>query len=101
MLIYRPQGGALPLSGRQLFNEFLSNVLGAWVAALVVALMAASYWRRVGAIALFGLFAWLSISVSYWNWYGFPSDFILAEGVDQVAGWLLAGLAIARIVPRR
>lgn len=101
LLLYHPKGGALPPSGQQLLNEFLSNVLGAWIAALVVSLIAAAYWRRVGAIASLGLFAWMSISVSHWNWYGFPSSFILAEGIDQFVSWLLAGLAIAAIVRRR
>ncbi|HXU11392.1 MAG TPA: hypothetical protein VN898_05460 [Candidatus Binatia bacterium] len=63
--------------------------------------MAARYWPRVLAVALLGVFAWLSLSVSYWNWYGFPASFILAEGIDQAVGWTLGGLAIARIVPPR
>lgn len=48
------------------------------------------------AVAGLGLFAWISISLSYWNWYAFPADFVVAEGIDQVAGWFLAGLAVAK-----
>jgi hypothetical protein len=98
LLLFHPQGGA-PLEPTQLLTELFSNVLAAAVAAFVASLLAASYGRRAMAIALLGLFAWLSISASHWNWYGFPGDFIFAEGVDQVVGWLLAGLVIARLVP--
>jgi hypothetical protein len=59
----------------------------------------ASYGRRVLAIALLGLFGWLSLIVSYWIWYGYPSAYILGEGINEVVGWVLAGLAIAKIVP--
>ena len=38
------------------------------------------------------------ISVPYWNWYEFPLEFTLAEAIDSVVGWLLAGFVIAAIV---
>lgn len=98
LLLFHPHGGA-PLEASHLLIEFLSNVLASAVAAFVASLLAASLGRRTLAIALLGLLAWLSISASYWNWYGFPGDFILAEGFDQVVGWLLAGVVIARLVP--
>jgi hypothetical protein len=97
LLVYNPRGEAM--SPRQLGSEFLSNVLAAAIAAFVASLLAAAYGRRVLAVALLGLFGWMSLSVSYWIWYGFPSSFILAEGITEVVGWFLAGLAIARIVP--
>jgi len=43
---------------------------------------------------LLGLFGWLSISTSYRIWYGFPTAYVLAEGIDQVVGWLFGGVAI-------
>ena len=48
---------------------------------------------RISAVA--GVFSWASISVAYWNWYGFPRDFVLAELVDQLVAWTLAGLVMA------
>ena len=53
---------------------------------------------RVLFCALLGLFASLAIDVSYWNWYGFPTNYTAAALVDQVAGWGLAGVAIGAIV---
>jgi hypothetical protein len=47
---------------------------------------------------LIGLAGWLSILVSLWNWYGFPANYTIAQGVEQVIGWLLAGVVIAFIL---
>ena len=57
-------------------------------------------WQRVLVVTLMGLFGWVSISVSHWNWYGFPGSFAIAEGIDQVVGAFLAGLVLAAIVKR-
>lgn len=83
--------------------EAISNVLAALVAALVVAgLGVRGYGARVGAIFAFGVVAWLSISVSQWTWYGFSTEFLISDLVDQWGGWLLAGLGMAAVLkPRR
>lgn len=82
--------------------EGASNVLAALVAALVVAGLAIrGYGARVGAIFAFGVVAWLSISVSQWTWYGFSTDFLISDLVDQWGGWLLAGLGMAAILKPR
>jgi hypothetical protein len=86
------------MSPRQLGMELLSNILAALAGAIILSYVVGSYGRRVFIVALLGLIAWLSINVSYWNWYGFPGAFIAAEGIDQVVGWLLSGLAMAKIV---
>lgn len=100
MLLYKAEGSE-PMTTRQLATELVSNILAAAVAALVVSMMAAPYFTRVIAVVLLALFAFLSLTLSYWNWYGFPSSFIRAELVTELVGWFLAGLAIARFaVPR-
>lgn len=96
LLVYRAAGADV-ISPRQLLTELASNVGAALVVAWVMSLVAASYFRRVLGAAMFGAFAWLSISASYWNWYGFPTAYIAVEGMDQFVGWGLAGLAIAAI----
>jgi len=98
LLVYRPRGGE-PFTLSMLLVELVSNLLAAWVAAFIVSFIGGPYGRRVVVIVLMGLFAWMSLSISYWNWYGFPGDFIVAEGIDQVVGWLLGGLGIALLVP--
>ncbi len=84
---------------RLLGVELLTNILAALIAALILARLAGNYLQRALIVGALGLFAWFSISISYWNWYDFPTSFILAEGLDQFLGWLVAGLVIAKITP--
>jgi hypothetical protein len=100
ILVYKPQGGE-PLAPTMFVTELLSTVFAAVVAAWVISITSASYGARVAAVCLMGLFGWLSLSVSYWNWYGFPTSYIAGEAIDQIVGWLLGGLAIAKLaVPK-
>jgi len=91
LLLYNAQGSK-PMSPRQLLAELVTDLLSALILALVFSRMAAaSMLCRAMAGALLGLFAWFSISTSYWIWYSFPAAFILGEGLDQTIGWFLAG----------
>jgi hypothetical protein len=83
----------------QLVTELASTIVAAAVAAYLASLMAAPTMTRAIAVSLLALFASLSIGASYWNWYGFPTAFVAAEACTELIGWLLGGLAIARIVP--
>ena len=100
-LIVFHAGGDAPMSPKRFGSELLSNVLAALVAAVVLSLASASFLGRALIVTAMGLFAWLSVNVSYWIWFGFPLDFVLAEAVDQIAGWLLGGIALAAIVRKR
>ena len=98
LLIYRPVGGEL-LMPRMMIVELLTNMLAALLAALIITRLRATYFQRVMVVGSLGLFAWISISLSYWNWYDFPGLFVFAEGIDQVVGWLLGGLVISKLTP--
>lgn len=100
LLIYKADGSH-PLSPKQLLTELATNILAALIAAFILSQTSVSFAARVVCVLLLGLFAWFSISASYWNWYNFPGDFTAAEGLDQVVGWFLAGLAMAAIVKGR
>ena len=97
LVVFQPTG-AEPMSPKQLGTEAISNVLAALIGAFLLSLMSGGYLVRVVAVTSLGLFAWLSINVSYWNWFGFPVDFTIAAGILEVVGWLVAGLAMAAIV---
>lgn len=97
LLIVQPSGGEV-MTPAMLLTELGSNVLAALLAGLILTRVVGSYWSRVGVLVLVGLVGWVSLSVSYWNWYRFPTDFTAAEAVMEVVGWALAGLAIAAIV---
>jgi hypothetical protein len=98
-LVYHPTGVKM-LSPSQLIGEALFNILCGMIAAYIISTIAASFITRAVMVMLMGLFGWLSISASFWNWYRFPGAFIIGEGLDQVIGWLLGGLVIAWILQR-
>lgn len=92
-----------PLRWTQLLTEFASNVVCALVAALLVCQAAKGGIGYIGSVllcALLGFFASVSIDVSYWNWYGFPTDFAKAALIEQTVGWGLSGVAIAAVLRR-
>jgi hypothetical protein len=100
LLLYHPDGRD-PMSPAQLGVELVTDVAAAALLAyLLIAITGSSGAQvrlakqlRIGVAA--GVFAWVSISVPHWNWYGFPCAFIAAELIDQVVGWTLAVLAIS------
>jgi hypothetical protein len=97
ILVIHPQGSEA-MSPRQLGTELATDIVSALMAALLLSQVRLGYWGRVLFVTLLGLFAFVTISVPYWNWYGFPTDFTAAEAIDQFAGWFLAGLVLAAIV---
>lgn len=97
MIIYHPVGRPV-FSARQMLIELASNIFAALIVGIIFMWGAASFSKRVIIAVLIGLTGWASIAISYWNWYRFPKEFILAEGFDQVVGWFLSGLVLAFIV---
>jgi hypothetical protein len=83
-------------------KELASNVLGALIVSWVISLAGAEvgFFRRWLAVALIGLFAWISISASYGIWYRFPHNFLHDELFCALIEWSVAGFAIAAIVRR-
>jgi len=100
LLIIR-KGPGEAMSPRQLGGELATNILAALVASILVSMMIGSWLKRACAVALFGVFGVVSLLLSYWLWYHFPTAFICGEAVTEVVGWFLAGLVIAKIVKPR
>jgi len=96
MVIY-PEGRDPSLSKR-LPIEFGTNVLCALLAAILVSQLRPGFSVRVACVTLVGILASIMTLVPYWNWYGFPTDFTLAQIVEHTGGWLLAGIVLALIV---
>jgi hypothetical protein len=97
VIVYNPTG-ITPFSPQQIIIELLSNILSAMIVALMFSWLVPSFTKRVLFATLFGLGAWLSIDVSYWDWYRFPSAFVTGELIEQVVGWFIVGLVMALIV---
>src|SRR5207237_9396674 len=82
--------------GRQLGTDVFACLLVAFMMSQLST--RTRYTCRVGFAATIGfLTAWV-ICVPYWNWYGFPGNFTIAQIADRTIGFLLAGLAMAAIV---
>jgi hypothetical protein len=100
-VIYQPVGKDSLDMGANLLKQFISNFLAVLVVAFVLGLGAFGFGKRVFIATALGLFSWLTISVPYWNWYRFPLDFTIGSLLEQVLGWLLAGIAMAWWLGRR
>jgi hypothetical protein len=96
MVIY-PDGRDVSISKR-LPIELGTNVVCALLAAILVSQLRPGFSVRVASVTLVGILASIMTLVPYWNWYGFPTDFTLAQIVEKTVGWLLAGIVLALIV---
>jgi hypothetical protein len=96
MVIY-PAGRDVSL-GKRLPIELGTNVVCALLAAILVSQLRPGFIVRVACVTLVGILASLMINVPFWNWYGFPPDFTLAQIIEHSVGWFLAGLVLAAIV---
>jgi len=98
MLIYRPVGGA-PFSLSNLLTQLGFNLIVVAIVTWLVLLMKGTYWRIVFAVTCFGILGCASVSIIYWNWYAFPTDFFLAQCFDVITGFFLMGLVAAKKLP--
>lgn len=94
-VVYQPQGTDMLQMGPQIGRQWASDTLASLALAFVMGLAALGFRRRLAVAAAAAVFAWLSTTLPYWNWYRFPLDFTLAALAGQLIGWLLAGAAMA------
>lgn len=102
VLVFHPEG-AVAMSPWQLGKELLTNVATCLLAGILLWCAAdrlGSYAKRVAFVAVLGLLTWLAVDVPYWNWYGFPETFTLAQLPDSVIGFALAGCVLGALVKR-
>jgi hypothetical protein len=99
ILIYHPDGET-PMSPRQLLLQLGTEIITALVAAFLLAQAhgLTCYRGRVGFVMLLGLLPFLAVNLPYWNWYGFPANFTLAQLADKLITYLVAGVVLASIV---
>ncbi len=100
-LVWRPETSYG--MGSNLGLQFAASVLAALLAAIVICHCAAgASILRKGLMTMgMGLFGWLSISASYSIWYGFSNGHSVGQGIEQAAGWFLAGLAMAAVTRKK
>lgn len=97
--IYLRLEGAQPMSPRVFAVGFLLSASSAFLVALILKTAAIATYRLRAAIgALIGVFLAIQADLMLWNYMFFPLDHTLAMMLDAVAGWTLAGLAIAAVM---
>ncbi len=96
MVLY--PNGRDPSLGKRLPIELGTNIVCALLAAILVSQIRPGFPVRVTCVTLVGILASVMTLVPYWNWYGFPTDYTLAQIAENTIGWLLAGAALALIV---
>ncbi len=100
LLVWRPHV-KMSLNPANLVTEFGSEIVEALIAALLLGWAAISgYAARVGFVSLVGLAASITTNISYWNWYGFPTNYSLVYSLVQLVGYVVAGLVIAAIIAK-
>jgi hypothetical protein len=92
-----PLGSFGTLLGVQLV---LDLSLGLMATLILLNARPQSFGGRVLLLAGVGLAIWLSTSAPEWNWYSSGAAWALANLGEQVGGWALAGLVLAKVVPR-
>ena len=97
LLVFKAKGGE-PFSGAKLGTQFLGNLASALIAAFIAAAVGAGFWRRVLVVTLIGIAACSAVSTIYWNWYGFPTGFFVAQILDMTIGFFLSGLVICKVI---
>jgi hypothetical protein len=103
VMVFTPP--SVPMNMTQLFlTELVIDILGGIIAAWLLSMVAGtqtSFLARVGFVAMLGVFASLGIDAPYWNWYGFPTNYLIASFIDSAVGWGLAGVVLAWMIKPR
>lgn len=102
MLLYRAAGKGMgadmtPMLVKEFIKQFAQAAIWAWIASMI----ALGFAGRAGAVTLMGVSSAIATNISYWNWYGFPFDYTMAQVIIEIVSALVAGLAIAAVLGRR
>jgi hypothetical protein len=98
VLVLTPPNGQSFNFPKLLINELISNLLSGLIAAWLLSLALSSlssFIGRVVFVALLGLSTTVAIDVSYWNWYDFPTKYLVSSFLDNTLGFALAGVVLA------
>lgn len=101
ILIYHPGGEGLSFS-KLIAVQFLTGLAGTLLLAFVLAVTvdATTFKKRALLVAAISVFAAAIYEIPYWNWYGFPANYIIAHAAGWIVSWSAAGLAMAATIRR-
>lgn len=101
ILIYHPNGTAA-LNPHQLGTELISNIIqGLLLCWLIAQTSLVSMSGRVAFATVVGIVAAMATNVSYWNWYGFPTNYTAAYMITAIIGYVLMGIVAASLLRPR
>jgi hypothetical protein len=98
ILIYHPIQ-SMALKPSQLFTEAGTNILQVLLAVFLLGQTSlTSFAARWRFVTVAGILAAISTNISYWTFYGFPSDYTLAYMLIIAVGFACAGAVAAAMV---
>jgi hypothetical protein len=103
ILVLTPPGQPMNF-GKLVATAVLTNVAGGILAAFLfvaAGLGAAGIGPRIAFGAALGGFASLAIDFPYWNWYGFPTNYLAAQLVNSILAWSFAAIVLGFVLRRR
>jgi hypothetical protein len=98
MMVVHPNGANLQLPvllGTQFVTDIAAMLVVAW---LLIQARLTGYGARVLFVTITGLIPTLRTGIPFWNWYGFPMTYTVAQAVVHLVGAVLAGLVMAKFV---
>jgi hypothetical protein len=97
ILIFHTVGQAL--MPRQLLTELGTNIVQALLAVFLLGQTSlAGFAARWRFVTVAGILAAISTNISYWTFYGFPTDYTLAYMLIIAVGFVCAGAVAAAMV---
>src|SRR3984957_12166722 len=92
ILMYHPPGRPFEI-GKHLTIEFITEFVEALLAVFLLAQTAiASFAGRFGFVLVAGILAAIATNVSYWNWYGYPTNYTAAYMGIRAVGFCCVGV---------
>jgi hypothetical protein len=78
-------------------NGALISLAGAFfISLLILMIPGTTYAKRLWLIIAVAFVAGILVGLPEWGWWGFSGGYTVSVFVDLVAGWGLAGLAMAK-----
>jgi hypothetical protein len=97
ILIYHPSWDFS--FGKALATELGTNIVQMLLAVFLLGLTSLTgFMARWRFLAVVGLVAAISTNVSYWNWYGFPGNYIVSYIFTVFMGFTIGGAVAAAIL---
>jgi len=93
----KPEGMSMNM-GKLMINGVVIQLISAFIVLSMLAKTTGlSYAGKVGFFALTGLAIGFIGHAPYWNWFDFPSAYVIVIILDTIFGWTLAGLVVAKL----